>query len=51
MEELLEMLRNIGFPTNEVERIAVQYRDDLDGLKHYVLYVRALFDDRHEYLA
>lgn len=51
MEELLNTLKKIGMPTNEVQRVSEYYRDDLPGLKNYVLYVRAMMDDRHEYLA
>lgn len=50
MNELIETLRRIGVPESELRRIMEMYRDDLDGLKHYVLYMRALLDDRHEYV-
>ena len=50
MEEMIKTLRRIGLPGEEIERIKAYYRNDLDGLKCYVLYMRALFDDRHEYV-
>ena len=50
MEEMIKTLRRIGLPSEEIERIKAYYRNDLDGLKHYVLYMRALFDDCHEYI-
>ena len=50
MEEMIKTLRRIGLPGEEIERITAYYRNDLDGLKHYVMYMRALFDDCHEYL-
>ena len=43
-------LYEIGFPAAEVQRIREYYRDDEPGLRHYVLYVQAMFDDRHEYV-
>lgn len=51
MNELIETLKRIGLPAAELERVKRYYKDDLDGLRQYVLYMRALFDDRHEYLA
>lgn len=50
MEEMIKTLRRIGLPGEEIERIKAYYRNDFDGLKKYVLYMRALFDDCHEYL-
>ena len=50
MEEMIKTLRRIGLPSEEIERIKGYYRNDHDGLKSYVLYMRALFDDCHEYL-
>ncbi len=49
MEEMIGALRRIGLPDDEVRRIREQYRDDLDGLAAYVLYMKALFGDQHEY--
>lgn len=50
MEQLLKTLSEIGLPDDEVRRIGECYRNDLDGLTHYVMYMRAMLDDRHEYL-
>ena len=50
MEEMIKTLRRIGLPGEEIERIKAYYRNDFDGLKSYVLYMRALFDDCHEYV-
>ena len=48
---MIKTLRRIGLPGEEIERIKAYYRNDLDGLRSYVLYMRALFDDYHEYMA
>jgi hypothetical protein len=50
MEELLNTLMQIGVPANEIQRVSDCYRGDVPGLKDYVLYMRAMLDDRHEYL-
>lgn len=50
MEEMLGILKDIGLPECERDRIRDQYRDDLEGLAMYVLYMRAILDDRHEYV-
>ncbi len=50
MEEMIGTLLRIGLPDDEVRRIREQYRDDLDGLAAYVLYMKALFGDQHEYI-
>jgi len=50
MEQLLKTLREIGLPDAEVERLRRYYRDDEPGLRQYVTYMRALMDDRHEYI-
>lgn len=50
MEQLIETLREIGLPADEVERICIFYNNDPDGLRSYVLYMRAVLDDRHEYI-
>ena len=50
MEQLLKILSEIGMPDHEVQRIREYYRDDEPGLTEYVTYIRALMDDRHEYL-
>lgn len=51
MNELIETLVKIGLPAAEIERVKHYYGNDIDGLNAYVLYMRAMFDDRHEYLA
>ena len=50
MEKMLETLAKIGFPNDEIARIKAYYTNDPDGLRDYLLYVQALFDDRHEYI-
>lgn len=50
MEQLLKVLESLGLPANEVERIRQYYRNDLDGLRDYVIFMRAMLDDRHEYV-
>lgn len=50
METLLQILTDIGLPADEVRRVREYYRDDMDGLRDYVLYMRAILDDRHEYV-
>lgn len=50
MEEMINTLRRIGLPGEEIERIKACYQNDLDGLKNYVLYMKALFDDCYEYI-
>ena len=50
MEQMLIILQNIGMPADEVERIRAYYQNDNDGLLHYVMYMQAMFDDRHEYV-
>ena len=50
MEQLLKTLSESGMPDAEVQRIREYYRNDEAGLRDYVLYIRAMFDDRHEYV-
>ena len=50
MEQLLKTLTDIGMPDHEVQRIREYYRNDEPGLMEYVIYFKALMDDRHEYL-
>ena len=50
MEELLRMLSSVGMPVDEVIRIRDYYKGDEPGLQHYVTYIVAMFDDRHEYI-
>jgi hypothetical protein len=51
MDDLIEMLVKIGLPAAEIERVKRYYGNDFDGLSAYVLYMKAMYDDRHEYLA
>ena len=50
MDELLKTLKEIGVPAKEIQRVSDCYQGDVPGLKDYVLYMRAMLDDRHEYL-
>ena len=50
MEKLLETLKNIGLPDDEIARIKSYYATDLEGPRDYVSYMRLLLDDRHEYV-
>ena len=50
MEDMIAELKQIGLPDDECARVREQYRDDLEGLAMYVLYMRAMFGDRHEYV-
>ena len=50
VDEMIATLKRIGVPDSECNRLREQYRDDLDGLAMYVLYMRAILDDRHEYV-
>ena len=50
MEEMIAVLKRIGIQDSECARIREYYRDDIDGLAEYVLYMRAMFDDTHEYV-
>ena len=49
MDEMMKMLKRLGIPAPERRRIRAYYRDDPLGLREYVLYLRAILDDRHEY--
>ena len=50
MEGLLQRLESIGFTRETCERIQDRYDGDEKGLREYVLFCVALFDDRHEYM-
>lgn len=50
MEQLLKKLAEIGLPPEELQRIIEYYQDDESGLRSYVSYMRAIIDDRHEYV-
>lgn len=46
----MKTLKKLGVPAEERRRIRAYYRDDTDGLRAYVLYMRAILDDGHEYV-
>ena len=50
MEEMIKTLKRIGLPAEEITRVTTYYGSDMDGLRNYVLYMRAMFDDCHEYV-
>ena len=50
MKQIIETLKRIGLPAEEIARVTTYYGSDMDGLRDYVLYMRAVLDDRHEYL-
>ena len=50
MEKMIETLTRIGLPAAEVERVLAYYGEDTDGLRQYVLYMRAILDDGYEYV-
>lgn len=47
---MLKTLVKIGFPADQCDRIREHFDGDSEGLRRYVLYCRALFDDRHEFV-
>jgi len=51
MEQMIEILKSIGLPADEITRVSAYYGSDIDGMKQYVLYMKAMFDDRHEYIS
>lgn len=51
MDEMMKRLEQIGFARETCDRIRERYDGDEDGLRKYVIFCVALFDDRHEYLA
>ena len=51
MEDMMATLERLGIPADERKRIREHYGDDMDGLSEYVLYMRIMLDDWHEYLA
>lgn len=51
MEQMIEILKSIGLPADEITRVTAYYGSDIDGMKQYVLYMKAMFDDRHEYIS
>lgn len=50
MEKLIELLETLGYTADETQQICAAYIRDPDGVMEYFLYLRAIFDDRHEYL-
>jgi hypothetical protein len=50
MEELIRTLELIGVSADECALIRAYYGNNIDSLREHVLYMRALFDDRHEYV-
>lgn len=50
MEQMTAVLEKLGYTADEIDQIEAYYRSDRDGLTSYVLYIRAAYDDRHEYL-
>lgn len=50
MEQLLKTLEEIGLTPEELRNIAEYFREDESGLRSYVSYMRAIIDDRHEYV-
>lgn len=51
MDKMIATLEQIGVPLAECRRIRKAYRNDPDGLAMYVLYMRAVLDDRREYVS
>lgn len=50
MDEMIMTLSKLGLPAEECERIRAFYKNDTEGLREYVVYMRAMLDDRHEYV-
>lgn len=50
MEKMIEMLKNIGISDDEIRRVTECYHDDFEGFRQYYLYMRAMFDDREQYI-
>ena len=50
MEELIKTLENIGIPATDLAEIQEHYRDNIIGLKEYVMLMRMMFDDRKEFV-
>ena len=46
MNKMIETLQKLGFPDDEVKRIAEYYKNDMEGFMQYILYVKVLCDDR-----
>ena len=50
MEKMIAVLERLGISEDECKRIVDFYRDDIDGLTMFVLHIKAMFDDAHEYI-
>lgn len=50
MEKMIEMLKSIGIPDDEIRRVIEYYHNDFEGFRQYYLYMRAMFDDREQYI-
>ena len=46
MEKMIEWLRSIGWTDDGLTYVAAHY----DELQEYLMYLRAVYDDRHEYV-
>ena len=50
MDKMIETLKAIGVPSDEIKRLTEYYKNDIDGFRSYYLYMVALFDDRRDYV-
>lgn len=46
----MKILESIGASASEIEQICSHYKTDQSGMCDYYLYLRAAYDDRHEYV-
>ena len=46
----MQILENIGVSAEERALIRAYYGDNIECLREHVLYMRAILDDRHEYV-
>ena len=46
MEKMIEWLRSVGWTDDGLIYVAAHY----DELQEYLMYLRAVYDDRHEYV-
>ena len=46
MNEMLDWLRSIGWAEEQIAYVAANF----DNLQEYLLYLRAVYDDRREYV-
>lgn len=49
MDEIIDMLLEIGLPGEACRCVRREYDGDPDGLTFFALYMRAALDDRHEW--